>query len=365
MSLTPCSLPFIFFKQMKVNCFFFILVFSSLLYSCGDSKECCTPPPLSYDYSQGVFVVNEGSFGGTGTISWFNPSTGEVRDSIYEKANNGASLGQFVQSLTFHQGKAYIVVSGANRVVVVNAASFEYLDTIGNLQIPRYFLPVGQGTAYISQWGNDGLSGSVAKVDLTTNEVITAIPTGKGPERMVLVNDRVYVANSGGYGLDSTITEISVANESVQTYSASGGKNPGDILWVQNGPDQKLFYLCKGYFLDSSPQGSLNYLGNPGSGLSIPAFSDDLVHDPNTGFTYFIGENTVYKLTQNGADLTSSPLFNASLYTLALDSEAGVFYCGDARDFTSNGEVVIRQLSGTYISSFRAGVAPGQIIIVR
>lgn len=350
---------------MKANLFLLLLATCLFLYSCGDNKDCCIPPPVDYDYSTGVFVVNEGPFGGTGTISWFNPLTGEVRDSIYEKANNGASLGQFVQSLTFHQGKAYIVVSGANRVVVVNATSFEYLDTIGNLQIPRYFLPVGQNVAYISQWGNDGLTGSLARVDLTTNKVITVIPTGKGPERMEVVNERIYVANSGGYGLDSTITEISIASETAQTYPVPGGKNPGDLLRVENGQDQKMYYLCKGYFLDSSPEGKLNYLGNQGSGASTPAYADDLVYDPNTGFIYFLGGNTVYKMAQNGTDLTISPLFNASLYTLALDSEAGLFYCGDAKDFSNNGEVVIYQLDGTPVTSFRAGVAPGDIVIVR
>lgn len=348
---------------MKVK--FPLVLFAScfFLHSCSDSDDCCTPPPQVNDYTQGVFVVNEGPFGGTGTISWYNPVTGEVRDSIYEKANNGASLGQFVQSLTFHQGKAYIVVSGANRVVVVNATSFEYMDTIGNLQIPRYFLPDGQNTAYISQWGNDGLSGSVAKVDLTTNEIIEVIPTGKGPEKMVQVNDRLYVANSGGYGLDSTITEISLTNGSAQTYPVPDGKNPGDLLWVENAQDQKMFYLCKGYFSDSSPEGRLNYLGNQGPGASTPAYADDLAYDPNTGFIYFLGANTVYKMAQNGSDLTISPLFNVSLYTLALDSEAGVFYCGDAKDFSSNGEILVRRLDGAPITSFRAGVAPGDIVI--
>lgn len=341
---------------------FFLSVFSWV--ACGDQKDCCLPPPSDQDYSKGIFVVNEGPFGGTGTISWYNPDTGEVRDSIYEKSNNGANLGQFVQSLTFYNGKGYIVVNGANRVVVVNAATFEYLDTIGTLQQPRYFLPVSPNAAYVSQWGADGLTGSVAKVNLNTLEVEKNIPTGKGPEKMVLANNKVYVANSGGYGLDSSITEIKIADDLAQTSTVPAGKNPASLLWYEKGQNSKLFYLCKGYFLDTNPEGRLNYLSNNGFGIATPAFADDLVFDPATELTYFYGQNQVYKMAQNGSDFSFEYLFGGSIYTLALDADSGLFYCGDAKDFTSNGEIFVRRLDGSNLTQFRAGVAPGEIVIV-
>ncbi len=107
-----------------------VKLFSSLfdcclvaISACGEKELCCDNPQP--DYPKGIFVVNEGPFGGTGTISWHNPDTGETQDSLFEKANNGAVLGQFVQSLTFFNGKAYIVVNGANRVVVVDAKTFQ------------------------------------------------------------------------------------------------------------------------------------------------------------------------------------------------------------------------------------------------
>ena len=47
----------------------------------------------------------------------------------------GAVLGQFVQSLTFYGNKAYIVVNGANRVVVVDAKTNDDLTRSILLQI--------------------------------------------------------------------------------------------------------------------------------------------------------------------------------------------------------------------------------------
>ncbi len=343
---------------------FFLLLSVSGWYSCAE-KDCCVPPPANQDYAKGVFIVNEGPFGGTGTISWHDPNTGEVRDSIFEKANNGASLGQFVQSLTFYNDKGYIVVNGTNKVVVVDASTFEYIDTIGNLQLPRYFLPISPDVAYVSQWGADGLTGSVAKVNLNTFNIEKTIPTGKGPEKMVLANNKVYVANSGGYGMDSTITIIQTSDDLAQTTPVSAGKNPASLLWYEKGADSKLFYLCKGYFLDALPEGRLNYFSNAGFGAATPAYSDDLVFDPNTELSYFFGNSGVYKMAQSGPDFSFIYLFGQNIYALALDSDAGLFYCADAKDFASNGEIFVRRLDGSHVYQFRTGVAPGDIVIVK
>ena len=94
---------------MKVTQLYTLLLTALWLFSSCNTTTTCEDCPLpNGDYSSGIFVVNEGPFGGTGTISWYNPATGEVQDSIFEKANNGAKLGQFVQSLTFHNGMAIL-----------------------------------------------------------------------------------------------------------------------------------------------------------------------------------------------------------------------------------------------------------------
>lgn len=350
---------------MKVKQFFFPLFMAAVLLSaCGEKENCCVVPPNT-DYNAGVYVVNEGPWGGSGTISWYNPETGEVQDSLFEKANNGAVLGQFVQSLAFHEGKAYIVVNGANRVVVVDALTFQYIDTIGGLAQPRFFLPLDENTAYVSQWGADGLTGSVAKVDLNTNEVLKTIATGRGPEKMLLANDRVYVANSGGYGLDSTITEILRSNDAAQILSLPNGKNPATLAWDNRAGANKLFYLCKGYFLDSNPEGRLNYVSNTGLGAAVPAYADDLMLDTDSGELYFLAANAVHKASPSGNDLLTSPLFSKSVYGLGFDTEQHLLYVADAKDFVSNGEVHVHRTDGTFVRSFRSGVAPGEIVIVK
>lgn len=347
---------------MKVKQFLCALAAASfLLFSCGDQKDCCVN--LEADYSKGIFVVNEGPFGGTGTISWHQPETGETVDSLFEKANNGAVLGQFVQSIVFHQQKAYIVVNGANRVVIVDAKTFQYLDTIGGLALPRFFIPVDDHTAYISQWGLDGLSGSVAKVDLHTNEVVKVIPTGRGAEKMLRVNNLLYVANSGGYGVDSTLTAINLSDDSAQAIELSAGINPAMLaLNTQTTPEQ-LVYLCKGYFNDPVPMGRLDFLVPGTAGVDIPAYSDDLVFDGDSAEFFFVGGGQVYRFTGNGTISALNPIFTQSAYGLGYDADQNLLYCADAKDFASQGEVVVYNTQGIRLGAFRTGVAPGEVVI--
>ncbi len=347
---------------MKVKQILFLSLLAAfcLLASCGEKEDCCGNRATA-NYSKGIFVVNEGPFGGTGTISWHNPDTGETQDSLFEKANNGAELGQFVQSLCFFNGKGYIVVNGTNQVVVVDAQTFKFLDTIGGLALPRFFLPLNNQTAYVSQWGLDGITGSVAKVDLNTNKVVKLIATGSGPDKMVRDNDRVFVANAGGYGVDNSITEITISSGQTQQIPIPAGKNPSSLVW--NG--QQLFYLCKGYYLDANPIGWLNFLPGSAPGLEAPAYSDDLVLDSDSGELFFIGGGKVYRVASGNLQVPLEVLFTQSAYGLGLDSAENLLYCADAKDFSSPGEVEVYKTDGTKIGSFRTGIAPGEVVIVK
>lgn len=350
---------------MKVKHLFSILFAASGLFiACNTKTDCVDCFPVS-DYSKGIFVVNEGPWGGTGTISWYNPATGEVRDSIFEKANNGAVLGQFVQSMTFFQGKAYIVVNGANRVVVADATTFEYVDTISGLALPRYFLPINDAVAYVSQWGADGLSGSVAKIDLHTNKVVKTIPTGSGAEKMLYfeATKSLYVANSGGYGADSTIASFSIAQEDVVTkHTIAGQRNPACFTRSNNlsirTPD---LVLCRGDWVSPASQGWLGLpYATPVSGFEAPKGSDDLITASN-GSVYFSSGTAVYQVISTGVP---NKLFDQPAYCLATHPTTGNLYCGDAKDFNSAGEIVIRSPNGAQLGSFRAGIAPGEILFV-
>ncbi len=340
-----------------------MLILAAWLFS--SCHKNCEEPKTDGDYSKGVFVVNEGPWGGSGTISWYNPATGEVQDSIYEKANNGARLGQFVQSLTFHNGKGYIVVNGANRVVVVDPATFKFLDTIGGLALPRYFLPISNDIAYVSQWGADGVTGSVARIDLNTNQVVNTTLVGSGPEKMIFseVSNLLHVANSGGYGVDSTVASIGVdgSNQVPSKKVIPGQRNPCCLTKDGIGYLPALV-LCKGDWADPNSLGWIGHPYNvPVTGSSVPKGCDDLVYSPFDGMRYFSSGSAVYSL---GGLAGTTKIFDQAAYGLGVEPSSGNLYCADAKDFSSAGEIVVRKPDGTVVTTFRAGVAPGEIVFV-
>ncbi len=357
-------LPFIFillFFKMKDKLFskihFFAL--SALLFMASCDLSTDDPFFSTNTFEKGVFVVNEGSFNGSGTITFYDPESGEVIQDLFAAVNNGAALGQFVQSITFYNNLGYIVVNGANKVVVVNGSSFEQIGVIEGFEQPRFFLPVSANFAYVSQWGADGLTGSVVKVNIGTLQIVKTIPVGKGPEKMWPKGTDVYVANSGGFGLDSTVSIINTLDDTEKERRFAGGYNPASVAAFNNTSGVSLTYaLCRGDWNATTPQGLLGDLNNGGAGFNTVPGGDDLCTAPEGNKMYFIGGGAVWSVNQ----FAVSKLYDQNAYGLACDPASGNLYIADAKDFSSNGEVVIYGANGGKISSFQAGVSPNEVV---
>lgn len=347
---------------MKVKLFSKIqfLALVALLFAASCNLKTDDPYYYTNDYSEGVFVVNEGPFNGTGSITFYDPETEEVVQDVFGKVNKGASLGQFVQSISFHNGFGYIVVTGANKVVVVNGSTFEYIGEITGFQQPRFFIPVSDNFAYVSQWGSDGLTGSVAKVNIGTLKIVKTIPAGKGPEKMWLQGNNVLVANSGGFGIDSTVSIINTLDDTESSRPFAGGYNPASVSAFKNTSGNVLTYaLCRGDFASSSSTaGWLGDLNNGGYGFAASTGADDLCTSPEGDKMYFIGAGAVWSVNQ----FAVSKLYDQNAYGMACDPFTGNLYIADAKDFSSNGEVVIYAANGGKIATFEAGISPNEIV---
>jgi DNA-binding beta-propeller fold protein YncE len=345
------------FKMKVLHHLVGVAVAALLFVACDKNSNGGGTPVPTKTYSEGVLVVNEGPFGGTGTITWHNPETGETEQDIFGRANGGATLGQFVQSLTFHKDLVYVCATGANKVYVLEPSTFEYLDTLEGLQQPRYFLPLDDRYALVSQWGADGNGTTVAKVDLNTRKIVANITCGNGPDHMIFVSENeVWVANSGGFGTDSTISIINPKTNVETSRINLGGKNPGKLAVARVGSNDQIFALCKGSFLDASPTG---WLGTSTGGEAVDPYAEDLVAVPGTRTLYFAGGGQVYRSTAAGIEA----FVTQSAYGVQVASDGKRVYCADAKDFSSAGEVVIYDENGQRVGSFAAGVAPGEIIV--
>lgn len=340
-----------------------ILGFLVLLVTQGCKKK--EDDAVSAGYSKGVFVLNEGSFSASGGVTWYDPSTGATEADLFSKANAGAVLGSYPQSMTQFNGKWYIPVTNSNQVIIVDAKSFQFIDSIGGLEKPRYFVPFDDSTGFVSEWGSDGISGKVVQINLANNTVVAKLPVGSGPDRMIFSLDGhdLLVLNSGGYGTDSTIAVLSglpnlaTANLSILTT----GTNPGSLAYLYGDP----YVLCKDSYLASTPMGCFDYLNKPGRcdfSAGVPAFSEDLVSDGL--FLYFAAFDGVWRFNPAGSGILEH-FIDQSAYSMNKDIVNGKIYVADAKGFTGAGELTIYSENGTKEKSIPTGVSPGEIYIVK
>jgi YVTN family beta-propeller protein len=343
--------------KMKVLRIFLFISFCWSLAACVDNDDNNPPGGEEKNYTSGILVVNEGPFGGTGTITWHDPSTGTTVQDIFGKANNGAKLGQFVNSLALHKGLMYICVTDANKVYVVEPATFEYIDTLEGLVKPRFFLPIDDRFALVSQWGADGYGNKIVKVDLNTRRIVQEITCGTGPDFMVEQDGSIYVANSGGFGTDSTLTVLNKSTLAVTSTINLGAKNPGKIVATGT----KIFALCKGSFLDATPAGAIWSANNS---VALAPYASDMVNATGSDKSYYSVSNSLWSYAGDGTQPTK--LFDTPGYGLTLNSNGTSIFSTDPKDFTKDGEVLELNLTtGAVIKSFPAGIAPSKIYVAQ
>ncbi|RLD73838.1 MAG: hypothetical protein DRJ10_17410, partial [Bacteroidetes bacterium] len=221
----------------KINLLSLILLFvSTVLFQSCDKTE--SVPKGIYD--GGVFITNEGAFGkGNASVSFYSFSDDAVVNNIFEKAN-GRTLGDVVQSISFVNDKAYICVNASNKIEIAGKYDFKELGVINDLTSVRYFTNDNSTKGYATVWGDNG---QVKVIDLTSNQVSKSIDVGNGPEQMVIISDKLYVANSGGYGSDNTISVINtITDELIKTITLDADI-PIDLIADKN---ENLWILCSG-----------------------------------------------------------------------------------------------------------------------
>ncbi len=342
------------------------LVLSFFVLACNPNRE---PEPQG-KYANGIFVVNEGPFqSGTGSINFYNRTTGAATENIFELENN-RPLGNIVQSMSIHGNRAYIVVNNANKVEVTDAGSFESTGVIENLVMPRYFAGINDTKGYVSQWGANGVDGSIKVINLNNLSVSKTIATGKGADRMIQRGQRVYVVNNGGYSTDNKVSIINTTTDEIEK-TVEVDHKPNSIQADANG---NIWVLCGGNKVynanwtineEASTVGALIQLSPAGNVMQRIAFDSKsaspskLVINAAGNTLYYTYKGGVYAHPIAQTQLAATPVITKSFYAIAIDPETGYLYGSDAKDFASNGEVLVYDLSnGTQHHTMAAGIIP-------
>jgi len=312
-------------------------------------------PSIIISNNRGVYITNEGNFQfGNAKVSYYDIANATVNEDLFQQTNN-RPLGDDCQSMNIFNDKIYIVVNNSGKIEVVDKKTFKSIGTISNLQSPRYFLPVSNAKAYVT----DLYSNSISIVDLTSNVKTGSILCKGWTEELLLsygnafvtnmLTDKVYVINTATDSIEDSI-QVGYASNSIR-------EDKYGMIWVlSSGSNQlnKLASLCKINPISRQVEKTL-FFTNPSDEpfkLNINFTKDTL---------YYINKS-IYRFPITSSSITNNVFINketANFYAIGIEPYTGIVYVADAIDYVQKGIIYRYKPDGTLINSFKAAIIPG------
>ncbi|MCD7973854.1 MAG: YncE family protein [Candidatus Azobacteroides sp.] len=209
-------------KRKKIDLLLYV-VFILSLFSCREDIIVFIPEQVEvsipeYTSIQGFYLLNEGNMGSNkSTLDYYDYTTGVYSRNIFGAANPTVpkEMGDVGNDIKIYGSKLYAVINCSDKVEVMDASTAVRL---GQIDIPNCrYIRFHKGYAYVTSYaGPVRLNpeyeqlGYVAKVDTTTFEVLEECLVGFQPDELEIVNNKIYVANSGGYMFPNYENTVSV-----------------------------------------------------------------------------------------------------------------------------------------------------------
>lgn len=362
-------------KTMNFKFYGLVLGTIALATSCKKDDKAPDKVPVA---TQGVYVLNEGGVNqNNATLGYYDYASNRVSLRVFGAANAGETLGDVGNDVQIYGSKMYIVLNNSNLIQVVEAKTAKKIKTInmiieGVKTLPRS-IAFAKGKAFVSTY-ND----KVYVIDTASLAIVKAIPVGRDPEGLVVVGDKLYVANSGGLGyltgedFDKTVSVIDL-NTLTEIKKIEVAPNLQNIVADKYGD---VYVISAGNYADKQPD--LLVIDSKTDAVKknfdIPATSiaihNDVAYIYKANYSYALNAYEKGYLTLNIQNETViSEKFIADdkdkeiimPYALAVDPISGDVFIADAKDFQNPGMVYCFDQSGKKKYSFNAGVIPGGI----
>jgi YVTN family beta-propeller protein len=346
-------------KRFSLLCLFAAL--GATMTSCEKNE---TKPFLPYDLTHGVAIANEGTFqASNASLSIYYPEGDSVVNDVFSEVND-RPLGDVLQSIGFSEENAYFVMNASNKIEVVNKKTCVEVATISDLGSPRYIIPINNQKVYVTLWGDEG---KVGVIDIATSTLTKQITVGSGPEKMILLNGKVFVANCGGWGTDNKVSVINSQTDEV-TNTIIVADNPKDFVVDKNG---KIWVLCSGnvtYGANPTQTNSKLMMINPSTNsiektidLGESFHPSHLEINPAKDALYYGGDFGVagiFSVSITATDKATSSFIDGYFYGFNVDPASGIIYGLQAPSYTSAGTLKRYSSAGSLISTSTLGIVP-------
>lgn len=336
-------------------------------------------PPILDGNIQGFYLLNEGAMGmNRASIDFLNFETGKYHRDIFSHRNPGVvkELGDVGNDIQIYGGKLYAVINVSNYVEVMDAKTAKHITRI-NIPNCRY-ITFNEGKAYVSSYAGrvainpNAEIGFVVEIDTISLELTRKVEVGYQPEQMVVQNNKLYVANSGGYRVPNYDRTVSVVNLATfkEEKKIDVGINLHKMLVDKQGD---IYVTSRGdyydippslYIIDSQTEQVKKHLDIPIGGMTM---SGDLIYYYSAAFNYNTGKNKVSYgiIDTNTQTLVSDQVITDPKveeiiipYGIAIQPETKDIFITDAQNYVVAGYVYCFDKYGKFKWKVLAGNIP-------
>ena len=312
----------------------------------------------------GLYVLCEGNMGSNkARLDYMNLETGTYYSNWYGAQNpkQVKELGDVGNDIAVYGNKLYAVINCSHKVEIMDLQA----RRIGQVDIPncRYLAFHGDKayvSAYVGSLADPDLLGSVFEIDTATLQITREVKVGHQPDELCVVDDKLYVVNSGGYltnRYDSTVSVIDLATFT-EIKKLPVGLNP---TRVRVDEQKHLWICCQGNYKDIQPQVVVHDLNNVIKRIPTPCANISIY-----GETAYVIDNetkTVKTISTENYSLSPftfhlSPSFE-NPYGLLATKDA--LYITDAKNYVSSGVLHCYSYDGQERWQALTGDIPGHL----
>lgn len=330
----------------------------------------------------GFFILNQGNMGSNkATIDFGDFVTANYLRNLYPSRNPSVvkELGDVGNDLKIYGNRLYAVINASHKVEVMDLEA----RRIGQVDIPncRYIGfkdNRGYVTSFVGGIGDaDSPHGAVYEIDLENLAVLRTVSVGYQPEQLLVVGDRIYVVNSGGYiGYENpelyerTISVVDISTMAVVSTITLDAVNLQRIaldasgqMWVQAQGD----YIAQQATLlvAKPPYDTFEDLELPCANFAIHGSKLYTYSNAYSGGTaYRVIDTATHAVTSQSIITDGTDKDIATPYLIAVNPYSGDILIGDAKNYVSSGSLSCYTPSGTLRWRVTTGDIPAALAFV-
>ena len=343
--------------------YLFALLLLSLLtiLACNPDDEMMEPKVID-TYGAGVYVINQGSANLNASVAYYLETCQQVEPSIFAK-NNAAPLVSPLMDIAFVDNSKVLLLH-PEKLIIADANTFEQTSEITGFTRGQKVEVINSSKAYIIRYNNLGTGDGLLVADLNNLTISKSLHPNRSSDEMHRLGPAIYLVNSGGDLVDSTITKFDATSDLFLT-NIEVGKRPTQIVSDKNGD---LWVMCEGVLNDpiniDSPdniRGKLVKISNDEVVLEIDLSVNarHLTIDKDKSTLYFVNNNWTYDLSIDNSSLGLTPFIAKSFNGYKIDPASNLLYAANAGDFSGAGSIWVYSLTTRdTVNSFVTGNIP-------